>query len=333
MTTFSIGWRLFWKEYRLQRALWIAMAAIAVLVQILSYGLLPPHDRFPCVFGIACVLPAFYFLGCGAMLFAGERETGTYEFQRMLPVRAITVFCVKAAFGVVSAAAMAGLTMLFAFALTGWTREPSQDFAPFLVAAGFALCGVWVFLWAVFFSLISCRVVPAAILGITAASTSAFFAVSWVRHYDNLIGYEWAAILALVTLVDLWLGSRWFRERGGRPVRSAQDVFFDAMPSPATSVALEPIIEPSAVSPSIRSESSAWPCFGALDRSLPPDRIATLTRLVWQHWRQSRRLIFILVAIIFALPFRRDNSCSMRRRPTSAERGRRLPGSLSTSWL
>ena len=31
----SIFWRVVWKEYRLQRSLWIAMAALTVMVQLL----------------------------------------------------------------------------------------------------------------------------------------------------------------------------------------------------------------------------------------------------------------------------------------------------------
>ena len=44
---------------------------------------------------IALAFPALYALGCGATLFAGEREAGTYEFQRSLPVRAWAVFVGK----------------------------------------------------------------------------------------------------------------------------------------------------------------------------------------------------------------------------------------------
>ena len=83
----TIFWRLVWKEYRLQRRLWIAMAVLTTLLMLLVDGLvLNTRDRIGMLFGIATMLPAFYCVGCGAMLFAGEHEAGTFEFQRSLPV-------------------------------------------------------------------------------------------------------------------------------------------------------------------------------------------------------------------------------------------------------
>ena len=82
----TIFWRVFWKEYRLQRPLWIAMAVLTTLLLLLVDGMVPnPKDRSGMLFGIATTLPAFYCLGCGATLFAGEHEAGTFEFQQSLP--------------------------------------------------------------------------------------------------------------------------------------------------------------------------------------------------------------------------------------------------------
>ncbi len=83
--------RLIWKEYRLQRALWLAVAAISSLLMLLVYavgaGSLSEAEQWHPLFGIALVFPALYALGCGAVLFAGEHEAGTYEFERALPAR------------------------------------------------------------------------------------------------------------------------------------------------------------------------------------------------------------------------------------------------------
>ena len=54
------------------------------------------------LFVAALGLPALYLLGCGAMLFAGEHEAGTYEFQRSLPTPAWPVFAAKVAFALLS---------------------------------------------------------------------------------------------------------------------------------------------------------------------------------------------------------------------------------------
>ena len=103
MTTAAIFWRLFWKEYRLQRALWIAMAVLTTLLMLLvvEFTLVPRTDSTS-MFGIAVALPAFYCLGCGATLFAGRTRGRHYEFQRSLPVGAGRVFAAKIAFALLS---------------------------------------------------------------------------------------------------------------------------------------------------------------------------------------------------------------------------------------
>ena len=79
----AIFWRLFWKEYRLQRSLWIAMAVLTAMLLLLFYEFVEnPRERAEWILWTALALPAFYALGCGATLFAGEKEAGTFEFQR-----------------------------------------------------------------------------------------------------------------------------------------------------------------------------------------------------------------------------------------------------------
>ena len=97
----SIFWRLFWKEYRLQRSLWIAMTVLTVMLQLLVavYERRLGSIGATTLYFIAVAFPALYALGCGATLFAGEREADTYEFQRSLPVRALSVFIGKIAPG------------------------------------------------------------------------------------------------------------------------------------------------------------------------------------------------------------------------------------------
>ena len=74
----SIFCRVFWKEYRLQRSLWIAMAALTVLTasgcRIVAS---PQSHNASALYLIAVAMPGLYALGCGAMLFAGEREADT----------------------------------------------------------------------------------------------------------------------------------------------------------------------------------------------------------------------------------------------------------------
>ena len=88
-----IFWRLVWKEYRLMRSFWIAMAVLAVILELIAcISVWSPNDSVQMIFAMALVLPAFYAMGCGATLFATEHETGTYQFQRALPVSASRLF-------------------------------------------------------------------------------------------------------------------------------------------------------------------------------------------------------------------------------------------------
>ena len=124
----SIFRRLVWKEYRLQRALWIAMALLTAILLFLFHVVRAERDRavrWQLSAGLA--LPALYCLGCGATLFAGEREAGTYEFQRSLPVGAGTVFAAKFLFALVSAAVMFGLVgVALALLYPGSAVDPSE---------------------------------------------------------------------------------------------------------------------------------------------------------------------------------------------------------------
>ena len=103
----TIFWRLVWKEYRVQRALWFSIVALTLLLQCLVLLLSDRRDGFvgP-LFALPVLMAALYALGCGATLFATERETGTYEFQRSVPVASSTVFWGKVAFALASTAAL-----------------------------------------------------------------------------------------------------------------------------------------------------------------------------------------------------------------------------------
>lgn len=120
----SILWRVFWKEYRLQRPLWLVVAALAVLTGLLTFACsLNPFFTTVTLRYIALATPALYALGCGAMLFAGEHETETYEFQRSLPTRASSLLIGKVVFAVFSTAAMLGLMQLLVLL---WAPLPPQ---------------------------------------------------------------------------------------------------------------------------------------------------------------------------------------------------------------
>ncbi len=215
----SVFWRLMWKEYRMQRAFWISMAVLTVLVQLAVLAFVRPGaERITWLFTVGLGLPAFYALGCGATLFATEHETGTYGFQRALPVSAIRLFGGKLVFALGSTLAMIALLWSLAALMAGW-HLPRPD-------GHLALWGLWglasleLLVWGVFFSLLSTRPLKAAILGAVAACLSTECAVCALGPLYNVDLYLAAvpyrvAIGAVVALLDVLLGYGWFREVDG----------------------------------------------------------------------------------------------------------------------
>ncbi len=276
----SIFWRLFWKEYRLQRPLWIAMAVLTALLLLLFGAFaMDVKERTQGLFLIAVTFPALYAMGCGALLFAGEREAETYEFQRMLPVVARCVFFAKIALALIGMAALSGLVLSLAAMLNGWRVPDTRDY--FILWATGSFFGLEMFLWATLFSLLSKRVLVAAILGVAAASISVQNVVEFVypinsgpslwRYWDVMP--QRMVVAAIVALVDCWLAGRWFRQPSDRRLRSA----------PADSHATP------------RQATAFSECFRA------PERMKILGRLVWQHWNQSFWLIVTVVAMLVPL--------------------------------
>ncbi len=263
--------RLIWKEFRLQRALWIAMALLtAMLLFLIHVFALNSTERFCWQLLVGLALPALYCLGCGAMLFAGEREAGTYEFQRSLPVGAKTVFAAKMVFALVSAAAMFALAGLaLAMLHPGTVVNPVELQHKFAVALAkrMPVLGLEMLLWATFFSLLLRRVLVAAVLGVAVASFHFDLTRGWYSHFwgkDLWVAPELVILTVVVALADLWLGIRWFREKCERRERPTQSA--------------------------LAAGATAWTA-----RFLQPDRLMTIGRLVWQHWWQTWRLTVVLI--------------------------------------
>ncbi len=277
----TIFWRLFWKEYRAQRALWIAMAVLTAFLLWLTFEFsLNPYEGSLALYRLAVAFPALYALGCGAMLFAGEREAETYEFLRSLPLSPWHVFASKIAAALLAVVSLHCLTWLLAAWLNDWKLPNAHE--RLLLWTTFGLFGLEMFLWATLFSLLLKRVLVAAILGVAAASVGAFVMVVSVSNTPAIVMDMYvtamprrAALAALVALADIWLAGRWFKPRAGRPNRSASPAVDADLPAAAA----------------------------AFSRPfLAPRRMTIFGRLLWQHWRQTRWLTAtILGTVIVAL--------------------------------
>jgi ABC-type transport system involved in multi-copper enzyme maturation permease subunit len=84
---------LVWKEYREHRSVWIAMAVLAVVSLTVAVEFLAPQgwkattdDHAAALVAGALIVTGMYGLVCGAMMFAGERESGGMGFLDALPL-------------------------------------------------------------------------------------------------------------------------------------------------------------------------------------------------------------------------------------------------------
>lgn len=267
----AIFWRLVWKEYRLQRAFWLSIAAMTIAAQLLTVVFAAGEERLTWLFGLALGFSALYALGCGATLFATEHEVGTFEFQRTLPVSSRRLFAGKLLFALLSIPALMAILWLAAVTLAGGRVPALREQAAAWGLWGFA--AVELLVWGVLFSLLTTQPLKAAILGIAAASaaihliTANFIAADVTRYWD---AETYAAALparavvaALVALVDLAIGLRWLRLPGSR----------QRLAGPSTG----------------ERTAAAHPRAGVAS-----GRRGGTAALLWQHWRQSARTMAVV---------------------------------------
>lgn len=213
--------RLLWKEYRVQRGFWLSMAGIAVACQLIVLAL-PENavSHIGWLFGLAFGIPAFYALGCGATLFAAEREDGTLEQLRVLAAPGWKVWWSKLGYCAVSTFCLLGLLWALAFNFSRGRMPDAESYAN--------LGSVWGVLtmeflaWGVFFSLVTKRPLNAACMAAVAslASSSVVSAFTLDSRSQLVPGGHivpavfWCFIQVIVLLVlDAWIALRWVLER------------------------------------------------------------------------------------------------------------------------
>jgi ABC-type transport system involved in multi-copper enzyme maturation permease subunit len=127
-------WLLVTKELRLQQ-MSIAVAAINVVIWLVTYGIVGPSSEASGVMAIVAVLyGGLLAILIGALASAEERHLGTLEWQTLLPVAAWRQFVVKAAVALI-------LSLLLAFALPSLLARGDVPASP-LHAGGVVLLTV-----------------------------------------------------------------------------------------------------------------------------------------------------------------------------------------------
>jgi ABC-type transport system involved in multi-copper enzyme maturation permease subunit len=98
---------LLWKEYREHRSVWVAMAVLAVVSLLVAAEWLMPQgwkaageDAGGALAGGGLILTAMYGLVCGAMMFAGERESRGMGYLDALPLSRAELWWSKCLIGI-----------------------------------------------------------------------------------------------------------------------------------------------------------------------------------------------------------------------------------------
>jgi hypothetical protein len=112
--------RFVWKEYRMLRGLWLAVAALAIAEQTISRMISVAYPETPAwLFASALAAAALYAVGAAAILFAVEHEEETYSFITGLPTTWFPIFTGKLLVATLSALALGVALLLSGFALAG----------------------------------------------------------------------------------------------------------------------------------------------------------------------------------------------------------------------
>ena len=200
-----------WKEYRTQRSIWIVTFVIGILLEIISHVFF----QIPAI-AVPMVVPVFYAMACGAMLFSNERETRTSNWLLTLSASPAPLLSSKLVFAIVSTLL---LQVSLAIPETGLLFAYEDDFR----AGGgtlnllFTPIGLLQLIWSILGSLLSRRALFSigatffwqCILLVAPISLVFQFSRGDMHSKDHLFSVVYTLMSILVALADLWLGWRW----------------------------------------------------------------------------------------------------------------------------
>ena len=275
-------WRLVWKEYRTQRALWLTLLIGAPVLQGSLIGLSGWLDGYQSparrpdfvvvLFAISYVMSAIYVLGCAATMFSVEHETGTFDFQRVLPANQPRVVWSKIGFGLLSSSALVLILWIITVALFGPESQGRT------VSNWFSGLGLFylaeLFAWSLVASLLIRHPLWSVIVAMSAHWAMNYVVLIALTQTNELVNFSpffptrrmlesRIAVLVMLIVADFVLGHLWFDDRLRLPrwrIRWRRDV--------------APSYYANAVLPSYAGKRQAgW------------------SRLLWLSWRDGRWLI------------------------------------------
>ena len=274
-----IAARFAWKEYRTLRGLWLAVLVVGMLVQLISRAVAAPGTVLPPIMlGLslgACIL---YVVAAAAILFSVEHEEETYQFLSGLPVRWLPMTVGKLVVALCSTLALAAALIAFGWAVAGCelpaTRVTSQLVALLGVGILEALA------WATLFSLLVKRPLTAVALALvvgtlvvqlaSATMASRPVGLTELETYSHAVPLR-LAIVVVVALGIVMVARRWL---AAEPRTRTVELPLAGDRIAGISAPVAQVFYPNASQPGM-------------------SRVAMLTRLLWQAWRQSWKSLLI----------------------------------------
>jgi hypothetical protein len=305
MSRIVVG-RIFWKEMRSQRSLWLGVMLLAIAIQSLI-GLLAFHYRNSApnweewaggIFLAAYIAASLYAIGSGAATFTEESEAKTAWMLRVMPVTRAHVFVGKGAFGIASI----GVLLFVLFVAAGiWSAIAWLEIHGGFGDAGYSLRArvvsghqikqllalVWIALvvpvafyaFGILFSLLCSEGLMAALCGtfttILVLAAMALGSAFGVAAGDpTVFAWRLTLVAAAVMIVDYWLTGVWLH-RGELASEACQP---------------RKLREFNARWQSLRPRLPALADIVRLGEPAVPWRRAA-QRLVWKECRSARRYI------------------------------------------
>ena len=236
----AIVGRIFWKELRTQRSLWICVTCLVIAVQTAAtalsfyyYGhrLLNLEELIGGIFLAAYVGTTVYAIASGAASFTEEIEGNTATLLRTVPVTRSEAFAGKWGYGLASTgllflvlALAAGVLSFAAWtaaqnpgAFEGLTTPRNTRFFTGNWSELFALVWIWLMVPVVFFAFCSLfsLLMSDGLIAALCGTFSTIFALAWAGRFSPMgatpvLGVTLIAVALVAT--DFWLTGVWLRQ-------------------------------------------------------------------------------------------------------------------------
>lgn len=228
--------RMLWKELLAVRDFWLAVIGILIVLDGCAYwGFRVAETREIAITALGILMPLLHSLGCGAIVFALEREDGTQDWLRRISAPAGAVFTAKLLMSQASIVSLTSLILLGTQAVVGPANRLSNDgCATMLMAVTFnGVIGLGA-------SLLTRRVLPAvflAFVGVMAIDFPLLLSGFGVANKGQpFLGFPlallpWWLLVGTVLLATEWrLADRWLNERPWWPRRWRGETAITAQP-------------------------------------------------------------------------------------------------------